>query len=285
MKVISFIRNGVVGYGVVSDTGIIDCTNKLGDGIDSIKKLLYFRKLAELERFASERVHDFGWSDITLLPVIPNPEKIFCVGLNYEKHKEETKRPDVNHPTIFLRFADSQVAHDQAMIKPISSEKFDYEGEMAVIIGAGGRNISEEDALNHVAGFSCYNDGSIRDWQRHTSQFTPGKNFPRTGGFGPYLVTTDEVGDYTKLPIETRLNGKVMQRASLDELIFPVPVLISYISKFTALNCGDVIVSGTPGGVGDRREPPVYMFPGDRIEVEIGTLGILSNQIKSEFLL
>ena len=153
---------------------------------------------------------------------------------------------------------------------------------MAVIIGRGGRNISEKTALDHVAGYACYNDGSVRDWQRHTSQFTPGKTFPGTGAFGPFIVTPDEVGDYRDLPIQTRLNGEVMQDATLADLIFPVPVLISYISQFTPLAAGDVIVSGTPGGVGDKREPPVYMTPGDVVEVEIGCLGTLVNPVISE---
>lgn len=153
---------------------------------------------------------------------------------------------------------------------------------MAVIIGNGGRNISKENALSHVAGYACYNDGSVRDWQRHTSQFTPGKTFPGTGGFGPYMVTTDEVGDYTKLPIQTRLNGSVMQDATLSDLIFSIPHLINYVSTFTPLSAGDVIVSGTPGGVGDKREPPVYMVPGDIVEVEIGILGTLVNHVISE---
>ena len=228
------------------------------------------------------RTPDFAMSDVTLLPVIPNPAKIICIGLNYENHRKETKRPDVEHPTIFVRYPDSQVAHGQALIKPKSSERFDYEGEMAVIIGDGGRNISEETALDHVAGYACYNDGSVRNWQRHTSQFTPGKTFPGTGAFGPYMVTPDEVGDYTKLPIQTRLNGKIMQDAKLSDLIFPVPRLINYVSQFTPLAGGDVIVSGTPGGVGDKREPPVYMVPGDFVEVEIGILGTLANPVIGE---
>jgi len=155
-------------------------------------------------------------------------------------------------------------------------------GEMAVIIGKGGRAISEADALSHVAGYACYNDGSVRDWQRHTFQFTPGKTFPGTGAFGPYLVTTDEVGDYTRLPIQTRLNGQVMQSAELSDLLFPVERLIAYCSTFTPLSPGDVILSGTPGGVGDKREPPVYMTHGDIVEVEIGKLGTLINPIVDE---
>jgi len=227
------------------------------------------------------RAPELSTADVIFLPPITDPAKILCIGLNYAKHQAETGRPDVDHPTIFTRFADSQVGHLQSMIKPDQSVRFDYEAELAVVIGQGGRFISDDDALSHVAGYACYNDGSIRDWQRHTSQFTPGKNFPGTGAFGPYLVTPDEVGDYRKLPIESRLNGEVMQKATLADLIFPIPRLISYISQFTALSSGDVIVTGTPGGVGDRRDPPVYLTPGDVIEVDIGVVGTLVNPIVS----
>ena len=282
MKLISFTRLGEVGFGALIDDGVVDLTNQLDYGVDSIKEAIESDLLYTAEEYLEGRSPNFAMSDVTLLPVIPNPSKIICIGLNYENHRKETKRPDVEHPTIFVRYADSQVAHGQALIKPKSTERFDYEGEMAVIIGDGGRNIPEESALEHVAGFACYNDGSVRNWQRHTSQFTPGKTFPGTGAFGPYMVTPDEVGDYTKLPIQTRLNGEVMQDAKLSDLIFPVPRLINYVSQFTPLAAGDVIVSGTPGGVGDKREPPVYMVPGDLVEVEIGILGTLANPVVGE---
>jgi 2-keto-4-pentenoate hydratase/2-oxohepta-3-ene-1,7-dioic acid hydratase in catechol pathway len=282
MKLLSFSKQGVTGFGALLDDGIIDLTHKLEDGVDSLKGALAAGLLSKAHEYAKGRSTDFALSEVTLLPVIPDPAKIICIGVNYEKHRAETKRPEVEYPTIFTRFANSQVAHRQALIKPNVSDRFDFEGEMAVIIGIGGRNIPEETAMNHVAGYSCYVDGSVRDWQRHTSQFTPGKNFPGTGAFGPYLVTADEVGDYTQLPIQTRLNGQIMQDASLADLIFPVPRLISYISQFTVLEAGDVIVTGTPGGVGDKREPPVYMVPGDTLEVEIGILGTLINPVKAE---
>ena len=282
MKLISFTRLGEVGFGALIGDGVVDLTNQLDYGVDSIKEAIESDLLYIAEEYLEGRSPNFAMSDVTLLPVIPNPSKIICIGLNYENHRKETKRPDVEHPTIFVRYADSQVAHGQALIKPKSTERFDYEGEMAVIIGDGGRNIPEESALEHVAGFACYNDGSVRNWQRHTSQFTPGKTFPGTGAFGPYMVTPDEVGDYTKLPIQTRLNGEIMQDAKLSDLIFPVPRLINYVSQFTPLAAGDVIVSGTPGGVGDKREPPVYMVPGDLVEVEIGILGTLANPVVGE---
>lgn len=277
----SFLRLGRPGFGAAVDGGIIDLTAMLPGQPRCLRTAIARGQLASAMDYVEGRAPELSTADVIFLPPITDPTKILCIGLNYAKHQAETGRPDVDHPTIFTRFADSQVGHLQPMIKPDQSVRFDYEAELAVVIGQGGRFISEDDALSHVAGYACYNDGSIRDWQRHTSQFTPGKNFPGTGAFGPYLVTPDEVGDYRKLPIESRLNGEVMQKATLADLIFPIPRLISYISEFTALSSGDVIVTGTPGGVGDRREPPVYMVPGDVIEVDIGVVGTLVNPITS----
>ena len=277
----SFLRLGSPGFGAVVDDGIIDLTAMLPGRPRCLRTAIAGGQLASAMEYVEGRAPELSSADVIFLPRIADPAKILCVGLNYAKHQAETGRPDVDHPTIFTRFADSQVGHLQPMIKPDQSIRFDYEAELAVVIGQGGRFISEDDALSHVAGYACYNDGSIRDWQRHTSQFTPGKNFPGTGAFGPYLVTPDEVGDYRKLPIESRLNGEVMQKATLADLIFPIPRLLSYISEFTPLSSGDVIVTGTPGGVGDRREPPVYMRPGDVIEVDIGIVGTLVNPIVS----
>ena len=277
----SFLRLGSPGFGAVVDDGIIDLTAMLPGRPRCLRTAIAGGQLASAMEYVEGRAPELSSADVIFLPPITDPAKILCVGLNYAKHQAETGRPDVDHPTIFTRFADSQVGHLQPMIKPDQSIRFDYEAELAVVIGQGGRFITEDDALSHVAGYACYNDGSIRDWQRHTSQFTPGKNFPGTGAFGPYLVTPDEVGDYRKLPIESRLNGEVMQKATLADLIFPIPRLLSYISAFTPLSSGDVIVTGTPGGVGDRREPPVYMRPGDVIEVDIGIVGTLVNPVVS----
>jgi 2-keto-4-pentenoate hydratase/2-oxohepta-3-ene-1,7-dioic acid hydratase in catechol pathway len=282
MKLVSFTRLGSCGVGVLVDGGIVDLTGKLGAASSGLKSLIAADLLSASADYVQGRAPDFALSDVALLPVIPDAEKILCVGLNYETHRAETKRPDNQHPTMFTRYADSQIAHGQPMLIPHVSDRLDYEGEMAVIIGRGGRYIPEETALSHVAGYACYNDGTVRDWQRHTHQFGPGKTFPATGGFGPYMVTVDEVGDYTKLPIQTRLNGEVMQDASLADLIFPVERLIAYISSYTPLSAGDVILTGTPGGVGDRRDPPLYMKAGDVVEVEIGMLGTLVNPIAAE---
>ncbi len=221
-------------------------------------------------------------SKVTRLPVIPSPGKIFCVGLNYESHRIETGRPESKYPTLFTRFASTLVADGAPLVRPRLSEKFDYEGELAVVIGKPGRHIAREDALGHVGGYSCFNDGSVRDFQRHTSQFTPGKNFDASGGFGPWLVTPDEIPDPTQLSLVTRVNGQTLQEARLDDLIFDVAHLISYISGFATLEPGDVISTGTPGGVGFVRKPPIYMQPGDQVTVTISAIGTLTNSVVAE---
>lgn len=221
-------------------------------------------------------------ADVEFLPLIQDPGKIFCVGLNYEDHRRETGRAEVKNPTIFTRFPDSQIGHLQPILMPRESTKLDYEGELAIVIGKGGRRIPAATALSHIAGYSCYNDGSVRDWQAHTIQFTPGKNFPQTGAFGPWLVTPEEFGLPAKQRIQTRLNGEVMQSAVFDDMIFPVGRLIEYCSTFSPLSPGDVIVTGTPGGVGAKRDPQVFMKPGDRVEVEIDGIGVLVNSIAQE---
>ena len=277
MRFVSFEHRVHQGFGLLRDDGVIDLTGRLSPGVVTLKQAIAANLLATAAEWpASDSI---PLAAVRLLPVIPDPAKILCIGLNYEDHRNETKRPNSDYPTIFTRFPDAQVGHDQPLVKPTASERFDYEAELAVVIGKPGRNIAEADALDYVAGYACFNDGSIRDWQRHTSQFTPGKNFPGSGSFGPTLVTPDEVGDYRKLPIQLRLNGEVMQNASLSDLIFPIERLIAYCSSFTTLAPGDVIVTGTPGGVGDRREPPVYLTEGDLVEVDIGIVGCLANRV------
>jgi 2-keto-4-pentenoate hydratase/2-oxohepta-3-ene-1,7-dioic acid hydratase in catechol pathway len=221
-------------------------------------------------------------SEIKFLPVITDPGKIVCVGLNYQEHVHETGRSDSEKPALFLRTAVSQTAHLAPMIKPKASDRFDYEGELALVIGKPGRHIKAEQALTHIAGYSCYNDGSVRDWQRHTHQWTPGKNFDATGSFGPYLVLPDAIGERQNTWLTTRVNGNEVQKANLAQMIFTIEEIIVYVSGFTKLETGDVIVTGTPGGVGDRRQPPLYLFPGDRVEVEITGVGLLENTIALE---
>jgi 2-keto-4-pentenoate hydratase/2-oxohepta-3-ene-1,7-dioic acid hydratase in catechol pathway len=202
-----------------------------------------------------------------------------CVGLNYQDHVVETGRDNTEQPAIFLRLPESQVGHKQPIVRPRESTHLDFEAEIAVIIGAPGRRISQKDAYNHVFGYACYNDGSVRDWQRHTIQWTAGKNFPRTGAFGPWMVTADEIPPGSKMTLSCRLNGQQMQHATTEQMIFRIPKIIEYVSTWTTLAPGDVLVTGTPGGVGARRTPPVWMKPGDKVEIEIDKVGILENTI------
>ena len=218
------------------------------------------------------------------MPLIPNPGKIICVGLNYSEHVKETNRTVEENPVIFHRFPESQTAHLQPIQRPVVSQSLDFEGEMAVIMGEGGKHIKPEDALKHIIGYSCYNESTVREWQRHTRQFGMGKNFEKTGSFGPHMVLAEDINDYKNLTIETRLNGEVMQNAKLSQLIFDIPILISYVSKAMAWRAGDVLVTGTPGGVGFKRNPPIFMKPGDNVEIEITEIGTLSNTIKDEII-
>jgi 2-keto-4-pentenoate hydratase/2-oxohepta-3-ene-1,7-dioic acid hydratase in catechol pathway len=224
----------------------------------------------------------YALGEIVLLPVIPDPAKIICVGLNYATHVAETGRDQKEFPAIFTRWADSLVADGQPLVKPKATERFDYEGELAVIIGKGGHKIARADADAHIAGYSIFNDASARDWQRHNIQFTPGKNFPGTGAFGAALVTPDEIEDLGSQRVQTRLNGDLVQDQPVSDMIWDIPFIIEYVSAFTPLAPGDVIVSGTPGGVGDKRTPPLYMKAGDKVEVEIGVSGKLVNRIIDE---
>jgi 2-keto-4-pentenoate hydratase/2-oxohepta-3-ene-1,7-dioic acid hydratase in catechol pathway len=275
MKLASFRVHGRSSFGIVEGDTIID----VGGGSD-LRSALAAGRIGDLaNRKSAER---FSTREIEWLPTIPNPDKILCVGLNYEMHRKETGRKESAYPVIFLRLPSSQTGHETNLWRPRVSTEYDYEGELALIIGRPGRYISEENAFAHIAGYSCYNDGSIRDWQLHTHQYTPGKNFPRSGAFGPWMTTADEIPDATALKLTTRLNGTVMQHAGLDELIFPIPRLIAYLSSFTRLEPGDVIATGTPGGVGFKRTPPVYLKPGDRFEVDIPGVGTLVNGVEEE---
>jgi len=280
MKIASFKTATGASYGLVTEHGIIDAGRRLKN-FPTLKSLLANGALDELRAIATAPAdHQIG--GVELLPTIPDPDKIFCIGVNYSSHLAETTQPKLPHPMVFTRFAETQVGAGQPMIRPRESGNFDYEGELAVVIGKGGRRISREQALTHVAGYSCYNDGSIRDWQRHTSQFTPGKNFAATGSFGPWMVTTDEIPDVTRLAIATRLNGVEVQSAPISDLVFDVPALIAYCSTFIGLAPGDVIVTGTTGGVGAYRKPPLWMKDGDTVEVEVSGIGVLRNPVRDE---
>lgn len=281
MKLVSFLAGGKASYGVVNGDGIVDLGKRLGGKYADLKAFIAAGAYSEAQAVATA-APDHTLSAVTLLPVIPNPEKIACVGLNYEEHRQETKREKTEDPAIFLRVGSSQIGHEQPIVLPPESVKLDYEGEIAVIIGKAGRRISEKAAWSHIAGFSCYNDGSVRDWQWATTQWTAGKNFPATGGFGPWMVTADEIPEGSVLSLTTRLNGQVMQNATTDMMVHSISRLIKHISAFMELVPGDVIVTGTPGGVGARREPPVFMKAGDVCEIESDKIGVLRNKIVAE---
>ena len=270
MRYVSFRRpDGVSRYGRLEGAQVVDLGGSLREALAD-------------NRLEGTPGQAHGLAEIELLPPIPDPRKIACIGLNYASHLTEmgNKRPD--HPTVFTRWADTLVAHDAPLLCPKRSTRFDYEGELAVIIGRPGRAIAREEAMDHVAGFSIFNDASVRDWQRHSSQFTPGKNFPGSGGFGPALVTPDEIADLGAVRVQTRLNGELVQDQPTSDMLWGVPELIEYLSAFTPLGPGDVIVTGTPGGVGDARTPPLYLRPGDIVEVSTGPIGILRNPVVEE---
>lgn len=217
--------------------------------------------------------------EVEFLPVITDPGKILCIGVNYRDHQAETGRRDVAAPTVFTRFADSQIGHGSAAVRPESTGQFDYEGELAVVIGAPAHHVGEGDAWDVIAGYAAYNDFTARDWQRATSQWIPGKNFPGTGAFGPYLVPVADIPDVSVLTLETRVNGELRQSARLEDLLFSIPEIIAHITGFTPLSPGDVIVTGTPGGVGLFMDPQGLLSGGDIVEVEITGLGLLSNRV------
>jgi acylpyruvate hydrolase len=230
-------------------------------------------------------MHAIDLNAVRILPPVPKPPKIICVGLNYDDHLEESGLKKPVYPEIFARFATSLIAHREPIRQPPESLTLDYEAELAVVIGRKGRRISHDTALDHVAGYSLFNDATIRDFQLRTPQWTMGKNFDGTGAFGPWLVTPDALPPGARgLRIQGRLNGRVMQDTSTDRLIFSVPALIEMISVAISLEPGDVIITGTPGGVGAARKPPVFMQPGDVFEVEIEGMGVLSNPVQRESL-
>lgn len=282
MKLASFIVQGRSTYGVVDGDQIIDLEALKPTLGSDLKQAIANPHLSELSSEVLAGLPRIALAQVTFLPVIPTPGKVLCIGINYATHVRETGREMPIYPMIFTRFADSQTAHLQPIVRPTASHKLDFEGELAVVIGKPARHVKQADALEYVAGYACYNDGSVRDWQKHTIQFVPGKNFPNTGGFGPWLVTRDEIADPQDLQLTTRLNGEVMQHTSTSDMIFDVRQLIEYCSTFTELAPGDVIVSGTTGGVGAFREPPLWMKPGDTVEVEISRIGTLRNSIVDE---
>lgn len=282
MRLLSFEKDGASSFGIVVDGGVIDAGRRLEGEFASLRDVLaagaqnLLRGMAGLDP-------DHALDSIDFLPVIADPgAKFLCVGVNYMPHIREMGREPPDHPVIFVRFLDSLVGHERPIVRPAASEQLDFEGELAVVIGRRARHVPRERALDHVAGYSCFNDGSVRDFQRHALQWTPGKNFHASGAFGPWLVTADEHPDPAALELTTRLNGEIVQQERVGELCFSIPDLIAYCSTWAQLEPGDVIATGTPGGVGAGRTPPLWMKVGDRVEVEIAGIGTLANPIADE---
>lgn len=281
MKYVTFKSGASVSWGILQD----DLISDLGS-LPSIKgKTLgqALRKGLVNEAVAnSKKANKIAKNDVVLLAPIIDAKKILCIGLNYADHIAEMNRPTPEYPVVFTRYNDSVVGHGTPLVAPRNSTQFDYEGELAVVIGKTARHVSADAAMDYVFGYSVFNDGSIRDYQRHTHQFTPGKNFPSSGSFGPYIVTADEAGNIPSKKITTKVNDVLVQDSTLDQLVFDVAQLIAYCSEWTTLQPGDVIVTGTPGGVGDSRDPKLWLFPGDVVEVEVEGIGRLVNQVTEE---
>lgn len=278
MRIVSFATAAGPSFGVVVGDAVVDAGRRLRH--PDIRAVLRAGALAELGALVTV-APDHALADITVLPAVPGDRKVLAVGLNYRAHVAETAGRDVpEHPRIFARLADTIIGHGQPMWRPRNSDHFDYEGELAVVIGKPGRHIPSERALEHVAAYTIFNDGSVRDFQKHS--VTAGKNFPHTGPLGPWLVTADELPDPQALTLTTRVNGEQRQRTGTADMILPVAALIAYVSAFTPLSPGDVIATGTPEGVAQARRPPAWLRPGDVVEVEISGIGILRNPVIAE---
>jgi len=286
MKFVTFEREGAQSWGVVKDAGIVDLGSRIGGDLHDILKQ---DRLAEMQALAADLDADFSSEGIVYLAPITSPEKIACVGVNYANRNAEYKDGSAapKFPSLFIRTPDSLTGHDQPLVRPPESHQLDYEGEIVLIIGKGGRRIAEEDAYSHIAGLTIMNEGTLRDWVRHAKfNVTQGKNFVHSGSIGPWMVTMDEFTEtqLENLRVTTRVNGEERQNDTTASMMFPFKYIISYFSQFFHLKPGDVIATGTPNGAGARFEPPVYLVPGDVVEVEVEGVGTLSNGVIDEVL-
>jgi 2-keto-4-pentenoate hydratase/2-oxohepta-3-ene-1,7-dioic acid hydratase in catechol pathway len=279
MRLVTFERaDGTASYGTTDGQVVRDAGAALGGRFPDLRAVIAAVAVDALSGTGPE----INLASVRLLPPIPQPGKILCIGLNYLPHILETGRAKPEKPSIFTRYADSLVGHGAPLVRPAASTRFDYEGELALVIGKAGRHIAAADAWDHIAGYACFNDGSIRDYQNHTTQFWPGKNFEKSGSFGPWIVTADEVGDIMAQTLTTRVNGQVEQHTPISDLAIGIAELIAYASTVTTLRPGDVIATGTPGGVGNHRKPQLFLEPGMTVEVEISNVGLLSNGVIDE---
>ncbi|GEO85659.1 MULTISPECIES: fumarylacetoacetate hydrolase family protein [Alphaproteobacteria] len=284
-KLASFTINGRAAYGAITDEGVVDLSARFGTRWPTLKEVIEADALGELVAAAMEMKADIAVDEITFEIPIPHPEKIICVGVNFPDRNEEYKdgKEAPPNPSLFIRFPRSFTGHGQPLIRPPESPQLDYEGEIVVVIGKGGRRIAEKDALDHVAALSLCNEGTIRDWVRHAKfNVTQGKNFDRTGSIGPWLVPFTDESQLADIKLETRVNGEVRQNDRTSRMIFSFRKIINYISTFTTLVPGDVIVCGTPTGAGARFDPPIWLKPGDVIEVEADGIGVLRNMVEDE---
>ena len=278
MRFVSFEHDGDVGFGAVRGGAVLRLDRIPGGAADLKEHLARGHgRASDIPADAQE----LQLADIRLLPPIPNPGKVLCVATNFHEPARAGK-PDPDYPILFTRFAESFTGHDQPLIKPSVSDRYDFEGELAVVIGKAGHKISQDEAMDHVAGYCCLNDGSVRDWQKHSTQFTPGKNFFHSGSLGPWLVTADELPDVAALRMEARVNGEIKQEIGLGQMIFSIPWLIAYFSTFTPLAPGDIIATGTPSGFGSSRQPPEFLNVGDVVEIQISGIGTLRNVIAQD---
>jgi 2-keto-4-pentenoate hydratase/2-oxohepta-3-ene-1,7-dioic acid hydratase in catechol pathway len=287
MRLATYEVNGRVSYGAVTGSGVVDLGRKLKAPtlLDLIRAQAIGAAGAGEVRAAATAKADHALNDITLLPPLPGAEKIICVGINYADRNAEYKdnRQASKYPNLFVRFPGSFVGHDQPLVRPKVSDKLDYEGEIVLVIGREGRNVPRERALDLVAGFTLANEGTIRDWVRHgTLNVTQGKNFDRSGSMGPWIATADEVDPRKPLHLTTRVNGTVRQDDTTERLIWDFPELIRYITMFTTLKPGDLILTGTPTGSGSHADPPVWLKPGDVLEIAVPEIGVLRNTVVDE---
>ena len=280
MKLASYAVDGKAAFGAVVGDGLVNLNSRLKGDYSTLRHALEQGALDEMRTAVQGAKPDHKLADVRFRPVISNPRKILCVGINYKSHAAESGHDAPALPNIFTRFTDTLAAHEGKMVKPKASNNFDFEGELALIIGKPGRAIEPEDALSYIAGYTCFCDGSARDFTKYS--LVASKNFPRTGPLGPWMVTADEIPDPTKLVLKTRLNGQEMQKSGTDLLIHDIPAIIAFCSKFTKLSPGDVIATGTPEGIGGKRNPPVWMKAGDVLEVEISDIGTLRSRIVDE---
>lgn len=284
-KLVAFKRNNHLGYGLVSGNSVIDLSSRHGGKWPSLREVIEAGMLSQLVAENSHHASDFLLEDIQFEIPIPAPEKIICVGVNFPDRNEEYKdgQEAPKNPSLFIRFPRSFTGHNQPLIRPPESMQLDYEGEIVIVIGKGGRRISEAESLSHIAALTLCNEGTLRDWVRHAKfNVTQGKNFDRSGSMGPWLVPYTDESQLADIRLTTRVNGELRQQDRTSRMIFSFRKIINYVSTFTTLVPGDIIICGTPTGAGARFDPPIWLKPGDVIEVEADGLGILRNGVQDE---